>query len=44
LETMEVHIPVESGDGYFRLRVTPHDKPKETVRLASLYTLPLNYG
>jgi hypothetical protein len=31
LETMQVHIPVASGDGYFRLRITPHDKPKETV-------------
>jgi hypothetical protein len=31
LESMQVHIPVSSGDGYFRLRVTPHDKPRETV-------------
>jgi hypothetical protein len=31
LETMQVHIPVASGDGYFRLRVTPHNKPNETV-------------
>ncbi|KAG8832641.1 hypothetical protein FRC17_000953 [Serendipita sp. 399] len=32
---MEIHIPVQSGDGYFRLRVTPHNKPHETQLVAS---------
>lgn len=31
LETLQIHIPVASGDGYFRLRITPQDRPKETV-------------
>lgn len=37
LETMQVHIPVASGDGYFRLRVTPHDKPKETLAVSPVF-------
>lgn len=41
LETMEVHIPVESGDGYFRLRVTPHNKPRETVRSRLIHAPPI---
>jgi hypothetical protein len=37
LETMQVHIPVASGDGYFRLCVTPHNKPN-----APIYTIRSN--
>jgi hypothetical protein len=39
LETMQVHIPVASGDGYFRLRITPQDKPKETVGVIHRHSL-----
>ncbi|KAG8780733.1 hypothetical protein FRB91_000588 [Serendipita sp. 411] len=39
LETMEVHIPVKSGDGYFRLRVTPADKPSETLAVSPTFRI-----
>jgi hypothetical protein len=39
LEIMQVHIPVASGDGYFRLRITPQDKPKETVSVIGRHSV-----
>lgn len=38
-ESMQVHIPVASGDGYFRLRITPHDKPKETIAASPVFRI-----
>ncbi|PVG04292.1 hypothetical protein CPB86DRAFT_778559 [Serendipita vermifera] len=39
LESMQVHIPVSSGDGYFRLRITPHDKPRETIAVSPTFRI-----
>lgn len=36
LETMLVHIPVSSGDGYFRLRITT-DNPRKSVAASPVF-------